>query len=246
MTDPTSLATLAALALIDSTSFGTLLIPIWLLMTPGRLRTARVLTFLLVVTAAYFAIGVALLFGATALLDAVGGLADSRAFLMGQLAVGIALVVVSQRMDCKKARERTARRAAAGEGRLSRWRAQAMGSDSSGGGSLATLVGLALTTVLIEVVTMLPYLAAIGIITTRGPGWPGDGVLLAGYCLVMIVPALALTAGRLFASSALEQPLTRLDRWLTARAQSTTAWVIGIVGAILALRAVFQLGWFGG
>lgn len=29
---------LVVLALVDSTSFGTLLIPIWLLLTPGKLR----------------------------------------------------------------------------------------------------------------------------------------------------------------------------------------------------------------
>ena len=40
------LGSLAVLALIDSTSFGTLLIPTWLLMHPGRVRAMRMLVFL--------------------------------------------------------------------------------------------------------------------------------------------------------------------------------------------------------
>ncbi|MGO3060918.1 hypothetical protein [Corynebacterium casei] len=65
--DITSLGTLAVLALVDSTSFGTLLIPVWLLMTPGRLQVGRVLQFLLTVVSMYFFIGLGLLLGANAL-----------------------------------------------------------------------------------------------------------------------------------------------------------------------------------
>src|SRR5690606_13354204 len=44
---------LAVLALIDSTSFGTLLIPLWLLLSPGRPSPHRVLLFLGTVAAFY-------------------------------------------------------------------------------------------------------------------------------------------------------------------------------------------------
>lgn len=245
MPDTTTLGTLGALALIDSTSFGTLLIPVWLLMTPGRVRAGRVLLFLLTVTAAYFMIGLALLLGASTLVGVLDGLWSTDAFLVGRFALGAALVVVSHRMDRKEARERAAREAEAGRGRISRWRRRVMGDDAASG-SAGALLALALTAVLVEASTMLPYLAGIGIIAARGPGWPGDAVLLAAYCLVMIAPALVLTCGRIVARSALEGPLGRLDRWLTTNARSTTAWVIGIVGAILVLGAASELGWIGG
>lgn len=240
------LGTLALLALVDSTSFGTLLIPVWLLMSPGRVRLGRVLIFLLTVVGAYFLIGVALLLGANALLDTFNNLQGTDAFLIGQFIVGAILFAISFLLDSKEAKGRAAERAANGEGRISRWRTRAMGDDAATTGSTVTLLALALTAVLAEVATMLPYLAAIGIITAEGAGIPGDAALLSGYCLVMVLPALVLTLVRVVAGNALKGPLTRLDHWLTKNAQSTTAWIIGIVGAFLALSAVYDLGWIGG
>ncbi|GAA3663149.1 GAP family protein [Microbacterium marinilacus] len=244
--DLTSLGSLVLLALLDSTSFGTLLVPVWLLIAPGRVRFGRVMLFLATVTVMYFGIGLALLLGASALLDVFDSVKRSDGFLVGQLVVGAALVVVSHRMDDRRARERAAQRAAAGTGRIARWREQAMGSERASAGTTASVVALAIAAVATEIATMVPYLAAVGIITTQGPGALGDAALLAGYCLVMILPALILTIGRVLARDALERPLSQLDRWLTRHAQSTAAWVIGIIGVILALRAVYELGWIGG
>ena len=70
-----------------------------------------------------------------------------------------------------------------------------MGDGASSARSTATLMALAPTAVLAEVPTMIPDLAALGIIAVQGPGWPGDPALLTGYCLVMIASALALTLG---------------------------------------------------
>lgn len=244
MMDSASLGSLIVLALVDSGSFGTLLIPIWLLAAPGRLRIGRLVIYLGTVTASYFALGVVLLLGATALANAYRDLVASDGVLIAQFVLGIFLLVVSQLMDTKKARSKAAERAASGGGRLLGWRSRIM-RDDNGASSLTALMGLALTAVAIEAASMLPYLAGIGIITTQGPGWPGSVLLLVGYCIVMIAPALVLLTLRLIATSALETPLLRMDAWLTKHAQATTAWVIGIIGFILAARAVYDLGWFG-
>jgi len=244
--DAAGLGSLLVLALIDSTSFGTLLIPIWLLTSVGRVRLGRMLVYLTTVTLSYLALGLVLLLGASAFLDSFGDLLDSTAFLVGQLVLGVALMGVSQLMDTTKARARAAERAANGGGRLLRWRGRIMGDTSTGARSIAALAGLAFVAVAVEAASMIPYLGAIGIIATAGPRWPASGVLLLGYCLVMIAPALVLTIGRLVAHDALERPLTGLDRWLTKHAQATTSWIIGIVGFLLAVQAVSDLGWFGG
>ena len=41
--DVAGLGSLVVLALIDSTSFGTLLIPVWFMLAPGRVRPGRLL-----------------------------------------------------------------------------------------------------------------------------------------------------------------------------------------------------------
>ena len=127
--------------------------------------------------------------------------------------------------------------------RPSLWRARILGADGApigtraGVGSLAALMGLALVGVSLEVATMVPYLAGIGIISSTSPSLTISLLMLAGYCLVMIAPALILTIGRLVARNALERPLSALERWFTKHAQSGSAWFIGIVGVLLAINA---------
>ena len=243
------LGILAGLALIDSTSFGTLLIPVWLLAAPGRLRVGRMLVYLATIVAFYFGVGILILWGAEAFFHQFGSALESTPVLVVQLLVGVALFALSFAIDSKKGKARAAERAAGGGGRINKWRARAMGqphTDSQAlrrGDSHFALMGLALTAAAVEVASMLPYLAAIGLITSQGPGWPMSAVLVLGYCVVMVVPALLLLAGRLVASRALDGPLRRLDGWLTRNAASTTAWVVGIVGALLAVNAAGSLGW---
>lgn len=248
---------LVVLALIDSTSFGTLLVPVWLLLAPGRLRAARVLAYLATVAGFYLVVGVVVMLGAGAFLDRFGDALDTRAAAIVQLLLGIGLFALSFRFDGKRA----ARRAESGRGagRLSRWRERALGIEAAGGGSadatgaavvapvrrasVLPLMGLALGAASLEVATMLPYLGAIGIITTSGVAWPASAGILAAYCVVMVAPALLLLLGRLVAARAVDPVLRRLDAWLTKNAAEMTGWVLGVLGVLLALNAMGRLGW---
>ncbi|MBD8080312.1 GAP family protein [Cellulosimicrobium arenosum] len=257
---------LVVLALIDSTSFGTLLIPVWLLLAPGRLRAGRVLAYLATVAGCYLVVGIVVTLGAGAFLDRFEDALETRAAAIAQLLLGIGLFALSFRFDGKRAARRAERAAAVGRaptpGRLSRWRERALGIDPRADGGVAPggahggpavrarpavlpLVGLALGAVAIEVGTMLPYLAAIGIVTTSDVAWPASAGVLAAYCAVMVAPALLLLAGRLVAARAVDPLLHRLDRWLTKNAAETTGWVVGILGVLLALDAIGRLGWTG-
>ena len=60
-----ALAGLAGLALVDSTSFGTLVLPLMMLLAP-QVRTRNLVVYLATIAAFYFAVGVALLAGARA------------------------------------------------------------------------------------------------------------------------------------------------------------------------------------
>ncbi|GAB3199763.1 GAP family protein [Nocardioides hungaricus] len=220
------LLTLAGLALVDSTSFGTLLIPLWLMTSPHGLRPGRILVFLGMVAAFYLLVGLVLLRGGSALADGIGeGLADSPVVLWVQLALGVALFAASFRVGT------------GGSGRVLRWRDRAAG----GGASLSGVVGLALLAATLEVATMLPYLGALGLLAGGDLGLPAQTAVLAAYCLVMVLPALGLLGVRVALRSPVEPLLDRLSAWLERVGGEATAWVLGIVGFLVARDAVGRL-----
>jgi hypothetical protein len=221
------LGSLAVLALIDSTSFGTLLIPIWLLMHPGGVRARRILVFLGTVAVFYFAVGVAVALGADAVLPQISRVLDTRPAAWAQLVLGVALFFLSFRLD----------RRSTGGGRLLRWRERAL-TD----GGVAGLAGLALAAAAAEGTTMLPYLAAIGLLTTSDLAAGPVALVMAGYCLLMIVPALVLLGVRVGAGDRVTPVLTRVGDWLAR--SNAVAWIVGIVGFLLARDAATRLDLF--
>lgn len=227
---------LGVLALVDSTSFGTLAIPVWLLLSPQRPRPSRVLVYLGAVAVAYLALGIALLLGADVVLQRFGDVIGSRPGLVVQLVVGVALFVVSFRFDSKRSARRRAELEAAGitpaPGRLVQWRAKALAAST-----VRPLLALAVGAVGIEAVSMVPYLAAIGILSSSGRPGALNVVYLAAYCVVMVLPALLLLAGRVGAARAVEPVLRRLDGWFARNAESLTGWAIGIAGFLVARHA---------
>ncbi|GIP18915.1 hypothetical protein J40TS1_45570 [Paenibacillus montaniterrae] len=84
MTFLTFTSSLVVLALIDSMSFGTLLIPVWLLMTSRRVRVDRFLIYLLTVVGLYFLFGLIIMFSADLFLNRYGSLLESKQMLIGQ------------------------------------------------------------------------------------------------------------------------------------------------------------------
>ncbi|MFI6264373.1 GAP family protein [Micromonospora sp. NPDC051006] len=225
------LLSLAGLALIDSTSIGTLFIPIWLLLAPGRVSVPRILAYLGTIAAFYLAVGLLLVWGGTRLADALGGALDQRPVLWAQLALGIALFALSFRYDGKRQRR---------SGGVLRWRDRATSGDSSA----RWLVGLALLAALAEVATMLPYLGAVSLLASADLGAPTVAALLTGYCLVMVVPAVLLLAARVAVPRLVEPVLARLNRWITEKAGSALGWVLGIAGFLVARDAALRLDLF--
>ncbi|HUQ54457.1 GAP family protein [Lentzea sp.] len=213
-------AALAGLALLDSTSIGTLFIPIWLMLTPGRLRLGRFAVYLGTITVFYFAVGVLIVLGASRL----AGHLDSPVASWVQLVIGVALFAVSFRFDGKKKRD------------TGKWR-----NRVNANGSAAALAGVALLAGVVELATMLPYLGAIGMMSAADLEPAQIGLLLAGYCLVMIVPAVVLLGARLALRTRIDPFLTRISTWFTEKGASATGWVLGIAGFLVARDAVARL-----
>lgn len=225
---------LVVLALIDSTSFGTLLIPIWFLLAPGRVPVGRILVFLGTVATFYLTVGALLLLGLDSLLASLNGWLEHPMVIRGQLVLGVALLVGSFFMG-------KSRKDADGKprpGRLTRLRERALGQQ---GGGLGSLVALALGATLLEVATMLPYLGAIGLLGTSDLSVVERLVVLAGYCLVMVLPALVLLLLRVVSRRHVEPLLQRIARWMEKSGGEATAWIVGIVGFLIARDAVGRM-----
>ncbi|NGM14940.1 GAP family protein [Verrucosispora sioxanthis] len=225
------LLSLAGLALVDSTSIGTLFIPVWLLLAPGPVSVRRVMIYLGTIAGIYFVVGLLLYFGGSGLAELLGGALDNRLVLWGQLVLGVGLLVLSFRYDGKRG---------AGTGRVLRWRDRVTAGDSSS----RWLVGLALFAALAEVATMLPYLGALGLLATSGLAVPTSMALLVGYCLVMVLPAMLLLGARVAWPRLVEPVLARLNAWIVRSSGSMLGWVLGIAGFLIARDAAARLELF--
>lgn len=248
------LGVLAVLALIDSTSFGTLLIPVWLLVAPGRLRAARLLLYLSVVGAAYAVIGVMIWwllrqFGQD-LLSWFEAVQQQPVLLVVQVGLAVLLMWTSFRLDplSTAGKERKRRRDEARQDaghpsaadRLTRFRYRAVGDGATG--SRGSLVMLALSAVGLEIITLLPYLAGLGLVAASEMSIVGSLSLVAFYCLVMLLPALVLLFARVVASSRLGSPLQRLEAFLNRHSAGLVSTVVFLVGLWLGLNALEGLG----
>ncbi|WP_330633275.1 GAP family protein [Halocatena halophila] len=226
------LATLAVLALIDSTSIGTLIIPIWLLLQPGRVAIGRFLAYLATITCFYFVIGVALMLGAGSLATSLAGNLDRSMTLYLQLAIGSGLIAVAAYFWIKRKLQGSA-------DRTERWRTRVANRSSS----VASLMGLALLAGVLELTMMLPYLGAIGTLTTSDIGWSLRVLMLAAYTLIMIVPAVVLLAVRILLHDQIDPWLKRLSKRITKEIDEATVWVPAAVGFLAAAGAATDLGW---
>ncbi|MBD2719999.1 GAP family protein [Synechococcus sp. FACHB-909] len=238
------LAPLVALALIDSTSFGTLLIPLWLMLVPGRPRPGRIVLFLGTVAAFYLLLGMALLLGASMLLDMLQQAGDSQPLRVAQLGAGIGLMALGARMEpwTRAGKERRAARRAAKKSRngpslFVRMRRYA--TDPSA--PVGAVIVFALTAAVIEAASMIPYLAAIGLLTASELSLLGRSAVLFGYCLVMITPALLLLVARLFLHDHVSPFLKKLESLLSRHANESVAWVVFLVGLYLAGDSLTRL-----
>ena len=234
---PTLLLVLCGLALVDSVSIGTLGLPVWMLAQP-RIRPGVILVYLGTIAAFYWLVGVALLTGLSALVESLSSSEASPVLDWVQLAVGVALFGASFLFDGPGGRWRRARRERSGRpSRWQRWRTDLVGEHAVARTGALTALGAGL----IEVATMLPYLAAIGLLSANGVSVPAGVAILAAYSLVMIVPALVLLALRLSLARVVERPLARMNAWFSRSGDELLAWTLGIVGFFVAADALSRL-----
>ena len=89
------LLSLGVLALLDGLSVGTLLIPVFLLLQPGRVRAGRILLYLATIAAFYLIVGLLFLWGLVNLVDVASDFLASPTGLVIRLLVGGALLITA-------------------------------------------------------------------------------------------------------------------------------------------------------
>lgn len=227
---------LVGLALVDSTSIGTLVVPLVLVLAP-RVHVGRFLVYLGTVAGFYALVGIGLVAGAGWLLDVGPGLGEVRALRWAELVLGGALLVLGIAGD---PRGWFGRSTAAREGasRVGRWRERLVGPEAS----YAAVAGVGLLAALVEVGSMLPFLAAVGIVSSADLSLTGEVVVVVAYTLVMVLPALLLLTVRLVAGHRLDAPLSRLSRWFDRHAGNAGLWAAAIIGLLLLHDAGVALG----
>ncbi|ATG56641.1 hypothetical protein CFK41_14025 [Brachybacterium ginsengisoli] len=242
LTDAAGPLGLVLLALVDSTSMGTLVIPVILLVVGegGALRVAgRTLLFLSVIGLFYLVLGIGLLAGLLPLLESFGHLLAAPQVMLVLAVIGALLVVWSFRLDPKA----VARRGGDPEASARRWTDRARRAS----GRPAVLIGLALLAGLIEAASMIPYLAAMGILADMGVGLGRGTLILVGYCAVMILPGLVLCGVRAALGGGADALLDRAHEWAVKNATSAFSWAVGIIGVIIVLNTIGPaLAWLTG
>lgn len=230
--------TLFVLALVDGLSVGTLVIPLLLMIAPGKVRVGRHLLYLSTISLFYLAVGVLFLLGLMNVIDVVGDFFSSTAGAVVRLVVGAALLIAAFVIPANEKRMRE--RPDANPGRIVRWRDRLVAD----GVPARTVIAVAIAAGIVELATMLPYLIGMTLLAESALTLPVQVGALAAYCLVMILPALVLLGLRVVAARLIERPLERLAAWFARTAGETTSWILGIIGFLLARAAATELGLF--
>ncbi|MFW0111220.1 GAP family protein [Rothia sp. CCM 9416] len=224
---------LVGLSLIDSLSVGTLVIPLVLIIKWQAMKTAHYTTYLTTIVCAYFMIGCALFMGLGWVIAAFSQVTAMAWFRWILLVLGVALVlfgVLSPNPTRRSVEEIVAARSV---------QVQSKRGKNVG---LLSMVVLALGAAVVESATMLPYLAALGIIQSQEIPFVAQLVVLALYCMVMALPAISLgVAVKVLGNRVFERILGVLPR-LEYEAKITLLWIAAIVGANIAHRSAIQLG----
>lgn len=230
---------LAGLALVDSLSAGTLVIPIALIFMWRRVRVGLLGTYLATIATAYFGLGVALLLGFDAAVTRLSGVSETDWFRWVTLVLGAGLFIFGVfSPNPKKHTDTQSAGAEVPEGRASRL-------AKSASLSVTGMVGLALGAAVVEAATMLPYLGAMGIIQSMSFGFSGKVALIEGYCIIMILPAILVAVIAGAAGPAIFPRLERAMRRLEYEAKVTLLWIAAIVGGYMAMSSAVRLGLIG-
>lgn len=226
----TELSILVGLALADSTSIGTLVIPVWLLMR-DPLQAHRVLLYLTVIAGFYWLVSVTLLASMTRITTNTHGIQLDHSWVWAQLTIGAIVLAVGLWID--RRREPSTKQSS----RTQHWRNRTFRR-----GDNRAMIGLALTAGLLELSTMVPLLTALGMLERASLSTIASGLTVTGYVTLMMLPACVLLLIRVVLGERITKPLAAIGWRLEQLANAITATVLIAVGGLISVDAAIRLG----
>ncbi|MFC6356963.1 GAP family protein [Luethyella okanaganae] len=220
---------IVALALADSTSIGTLVIPVWL-MIGSRAVPRRIALYLVVLAGFYWGAGLILLVSVNQVVPFVAQMSAGRAWGWSQLVIGAVVVALGVMVD------RRSSSSARPSPRLQRWRSRALRPVEARG-----VIAFALAAGVLELAGMLPFFVAIGMLARSGLAPMHASAVLAIYVVIMMLPAVVLLTIRTFAGGRVSPLFELLERWLERHADVVIGTVLMAVGGLLAADAAIRL-----
>ncbi|MGM9951180.1 MAG: GAP family protein, partial [Lysinibacillus sp.] len=106
---------------------------------------------------------------------------------------------------------------------------------------LLPIIGLGITTALLEIGMALPYFGAIGLMTAAELSLTQWLPILVCYNVLMLLPPVILYVLYLLFARWMRKPLEVLRRKMAASSDSTLSWVMCIVGILLILNTIDYL-----
>ncbi|MFD1426073.1 cytochrome c biogenesis protein CcdA [Kroppenstedtia sanguinis] len=210
------LLSVGALALLDTLSPTTLGVTVYMLLSERDKVAGRLLVYLTTVASFYFMVGVFLMLGLDTVTDAFSGLGNNALLSRIMTILGLGLLIGSFFIPTKQSAPKVRKPK----------------SKSS-----FAMVALGLTTGLVEVGTALPYFAAVGIMTAAHLHPLEWLPMLAGYNVIMVLPALILMSGHFLFKGRLQGPLEKIRLSIEKNSGSTLSWMMTIAGLILLINA---------
>lgn len=202
------LLALIPLALIDSLNPSALVVALWLLSQPRA--APRLLAYVGGILIAYFGLGLAMMLGFSAARDALAAALDHPVAIVVQALLGAGLLGYALFAPS------TAHQA------------HAPPTPASDRPWAFVLLGITVTAV--ELVTALPYFAAIGLMVAADLSWMQWLPLLVGYNLVFVAPPLLLLALHAALGHRTDERFARWRERLQRGARETALWIFGLVG----------------
>ena len=207
----TLLSSLLLLALLDSLNPSALVVALWLLSRPRPAQ--RLLAYVGGILVSYLAIGVAMMLGFTALSEPLGRVLDHPVALVVQGLLGAALLVyaIFAPSTAHAAHE----------------------PHAPATGTLLSFAVLGMAVTLAELVTALPYFAAIALMIGHHLEPAQWLPLLLGYNLIFVAPPLLLLGLHALLGHRTDERFARWRERLRRGAREATLWIFALAGVAL-------------